>query len=102
MSESKFTPGPWVRDSRNSVRTEDNRKVASADSYGRSWAEKKANSTLVAAAPDLLADLALAAATLRRYEQSHRAKGTEESTAKAEVNAELATRFEATILKATA
>ena len=47
-------------------------------------------------------DLILAASTLRRYEQSHRAKGTEDSTAKAKVNADLATRFEATIRKATA
>lgn len=45
----------------------------------------------------LLADLIEAAATLRHYETMHRAKGTEESTAKAEVNAELATRFESTI-----
>lgn len=47
----------------------------------------------------LLADLTEAAATLRRYETLHRAKGTADSTAKAEVNAKLATRFEATIAK---
>lgn len=45
----------------------------------------------------LLADLQEAATTLRRYETLHRAKGTDESTAKAEVNAELAARFESTI-----
>lgn len=56
----------------------------------------------IAAAPDLLADLILAATTLRRYEALHRAKGTTESTDKAEVNAALAARFEATIAKATA
>lgn len=49
----------------------------------------------------LLADLIEAAATLRRYETLHRAKGTDESTAKAEVNAALASRFESTIAKAT-
>lgn len=49
----------------------------------------------------LLADLIEAAATLRRYEALHRAKGTDESTAKAEVNAALASRFEATIATAT-
>lgn len=49
----------------------------------------------------LEADLKEAAATLRRYETLHRAKGTAESTEKAEVNAALATRFEATIAKAT-
>lgn len=50
---------------------------------------------------ELLADLQEAAATLRRYEQLHRAKGTDDSMAKAEVNAALALRFEATIAKAT-
>jgi len=54
-----------------------------------------------ALAEELLADLQEAAATLRRYEQLHRAKGTNDSTAKAEVNAALALRFEATIAKAT-
>lgn len=49
----------------------------------------------------LLADLREAAAILRRYETLHRAKGTDDSTAKAEVNAALASRFEATIAKAT-
>ncbi len=50
----------------------------------------------------LIADLTEAATTLRRYETLHRAKGTAESTEKAEVNAALATRFEATIAKAQA
>lgn len=49
----------------------------------------------------LLADLIEAAATLRRYETPHRAKGTDETTGKPEVNAPLASRFEATIVKAT-
>ena len=49
----------------------------------------------------LRADLIEAAATLRRYETQHRAKGTAESTVKAEVNAALANRFEATIDKTT-
>ena len=57
---------------------------------GRQRGAKEANEAL-------LADLIDAAATLRRYEALHRSKGTEESTAKAEVNAELATRFEATV-----
>jgi len=38
--------------------------------------------------------LAEAVATFRRYEVSHRAKNTDDSNAKAEVNAELAGRFE--------
>lgn len=53
-----------------------------------------------AAAPELLTDLIEAAATLRSYEAQHRAKNTAESTAKAEVNAALATRFESTIARA--
>ena len=105
MSELKFTPGPWVA-----------RRTGAGCSGTRGWAidfnadeeqvvdfvYEEADARLIAAAPDLVADLIVAASTLRRYEQSHRAKGTEESTAKAEVNADLATRFEATIRKATA
>lgn len=55
---------------------------------------------LTAEREELLADLREAAATLRRYEQLHRAKGTAESLEKAEVNAGLALRFEQTIAKA--
>lgn len=61
--------------------------------------EKLADANLIAQAPAMLADLKLAAETLRRYEAAHRAKNTEESTAKAEVNASLASRFEETIRK---
>lgn len=60
-----------------------------------------ADAKLIATAPDLLADLVVAAETLRRYEALHRAKGTAESLEKAEVNAGLASRFEQTIAKAT-
>lgn len=62
--------------------------------------ELEANANLIMTAPDLLADLVNAAAQLRTYEALHREKGTEESTAKAEVNATLAARFEATIARA--
>lgn len=57
---------------------------------GRQRGAKEANEAL-------LADLIEAAATLRRYEALHRSKGTDESAAKAEANAALATRFEATV-----
>lgn len=60
-----------------------------------------ADAKLIAASPDLLADLVTAAETLRRYEALHRAKGTTESLEKAKVNAGLAARFEQTIAKAT-
>jgi hypothetical protein len=49
---------------------------------------------------ELLADLRDAAATLRRYEALHLAKGTADSTEKALVNAALAGQFEVTIAKA--
>ena len=60
-----------------------------------------ANARLIASAPDLLADLIVATETLRHYETLHRAKGTTDSDAKAEANAALAGRFEATIFRAT-
>ncbi|WP_143496102.1 hypothetical protein [Pseudomonas sp. DrBHI1] len=59
-------------------------------------------SGLMAQRTELLADLIDAAAQLRAYEILHRAKGTADSLAKAEVNANLAARFEQTIAKATA
>lgn len=61
---------------------------------------RKANARLIAAAPELLADLEEAAKTLRRYEILHWAKETNESDAKAKVNGDLAARFEKTIDKA--
>ena len=113
---SKHTPGPWQVDPQYpmDVQTADGKqeicvpfdeaqrdmlftmpqtKVASGD-------EAFANARLIATAPELLSDLCDATATLRRYESLHRAKNTDESTAKAEVNAALAARFEKTIAKA--
>ncbi|WP_277963847.1 hypothetical protein [Pseudomonas sp. RIT-To-2] len=114
MSEIKHTPGPWIIDPDD---TDYIVQASNPDSIGiaivstidpmgekRRWwfgPESMANAKLISAAPDLLADLQEAAATLRRYETLHRAKGTPDSTAKAEVNATLAARFEATIAKAT-
>lgn len=57
----------------------------------------KERTTLREQRDQLLVDLIEAAATLRRYEVLHRAKGNADSEAKAEVNAALAARFEATI-----
>lgn len=115
MSEEKHTPGPWHADIRRSygfpssltpnipinpvvMGSPVNRSLAKVP---RLYPEAEANARLIAAAPDLLADLQESAATLRRYETLHRAKGTAESDEKAEVNARLASRFEATIAKAT-
>ncbi|WP_434695209.1 hypothetical protein J3P89_18340 [Pseudomonas sp. Z1-14] len=114
MTEQKHTPGPWI-------------VIPGGDEWGRGrvgtiepkpdtmvetnyWTvaecnnrrdECLSNAKLIATAPDLLADLIVAAGTLRHYEALHRAKGTAESLEKAEVNAGLASRFEQTIAKAT-
>ncbi len=101
----KHTPAPWTV-----------REVAHSNVPGQrafaidfnedqeqivDWVYEEADAKLIAQAPDLLADLITAAGTLRHYEALHRAKGTAESTEKAEVNARLASRFELTIAKAT-
>jgi len=70
-------------------------KVASSLKCG----ERQAR--LITAAPDLLALARVSAAQFRFYEQQHRAKGTPEADAKAEVNRELAERIEAAISAAT-
>lgn len=105
MSEKPLTPGPWAvhRRMKDCVtfvgrHGEENLFLQNVDGYFA--CQGPADARLISAAPDLMADLIVAAATLRRYEQSHRAKGTDDSTAKAEVNAALALRFEATIAKA--
>lgn len=101
----KHTPAPWtVREVAHSNVpgqrafaidfNEDQEQVVD-------WVYEEADAKLIAQAPGLLADLIAAAGTLRHYESLHRAKGTAESTEKAEVNARLAARFEQTIAKAT-
>lgn len=88
---------------------EDVAAIRESVSKGQSWhayqAYKVQQEKLKAAQAQrdqTIVDLREAATTLRRYESLHRAKGTAESTAKADVNAALAARFEATIAKATA
>lgn len=119
--EAKHTPGPWrvAKDNWGRVEIESDNERDNADpdqvfvlassiggrvhgSEFDDYSEVEANIKLIVTAPDMLADLIEAAKTLRRYETLHRAKGTDESTAKAEVNAELASRFESTIAKAIA
>lgn len=99
----KHTPGPWqVVDAGNpEIRSASGQCLADAWSYDLdSTDEALANARLIAQAPTLLADLTDAAAQLRKYETLHRAKGTPDSLEKAEVNAALAARFEATIAAA--
>lgn len=104
MPEQKHTPGPWTGDvTVNICGTYEaglNIGYLTTSNVDRR-AEGEANARLITAAPELLADLVEAATTLRRYEALHRAKGTEDSLKKAEVNAALASRFEQTIAKAT-
>lgn len=115
MTKHKHTPGPWsvhgfiqntgsisVCAGRLGIADVTNAVSAGDLVLGNSPMAQMANAQLIAAAPALLADLIDAAATLRRYEANHRAKGTADSLAKAEVNAELASRFEQTIALATA
>jgi hypothetical protein len=94
--------GPWVvckaKQEHLSIRAEGYGVICDIPGYG--VGSRIANANLIAAAPDLLFDLCEAAETLRKYERLHRAKNTEESTAKAEVNAALAGRLEKTIAKA--
>lgn len=75
------------------------RAVLEASTRSQS-ANQEAVNMLAASNKVLFDDLVVAAKQLRYYEEQHRAKGTEESTRKAEVNAELAARFEATIAQA--
>lgn len=65
--------------------------------YGPQSPENEAIARLWCQSPRMLADLTDAAAQLRKYETLHRAKGTPDSLEKADVNAALASRFEATI-----
>ncbi|MFV3318707.1 hypothetical protein [Pseudomonas sp. NY15374] len=115
MKKYKHTPGPWLVE--GFVQNTGSISVCAgrmgiADVFngvsifetltGEAPRTQMANAQLIATAPNLLDDLVEAAATLRRYEALHRAKGTTDSVAKAEVNAELASRFEQTIALATA
>lgn len=111
----KHTPGPWRVDPQYPIDVEaldGRRQVCSPYSEGMrgsvcepvgemaSPREALANARLIAQAPTMLSDLTDAAAQLRKYETLHRAKGTPDSLEKAEVNAALAARFEATIAAA--
>ncbi|WP_099431075.1 hypothetical protein [Pseudomonas mosselii] len=125
MTKHKHTPGPWEVLNETEVFTGlgadsgDGVKALPTDGWmiadcgdAMTFTEvglvelsmdlRRANARLIAQAPNLLADLVEAVAQLRKYETLHRAKGTAESLAKAEVNVELASRFEQTIAAATA
>lgn len=102
---SRHTPGPWLVRVNNLSNY--SAEVASLSIRGKAKTlarcarpyvgDAEANACLIAAAPRLLSDLRIAAHTLRRYEELHRAKGTAESDLKAQANAALAAAFEETI-----
>ncbi|MBF8692391.1 hypothetical protein [Pseudomonas fulva] len=103
---SNHTPAPWsywsgynAVDKLEAQITAEGGDIVIA-CYNSLIEQGEANACLMAAAPDLLADLEEAAKTLRRYEVLHWAKETNESDAKAKVNGDLAARFERTIDKA--
>lgn len=106
MTKRNHTPGPFTAEivaGGLEIHGPNHECLADIWSYDlEREGEDQANATLFAAAPDLLADLELAAFQLRAYEILHRTKGTPDSLAKAKVNADLAARFEQTIAKATA
>ncbi|MGF6127217.1 hypothetical protein QF019_002426 [Pseudomonas frederiksbergensis] len=105
MSNKKHTPAPWTVREVTSSNVPGQRAFAIDFNEDQEqvvdWVYEEADAKLIAQAPGLLADLIVAAGTLRHYEALHRAKGTAESLEKAEVNAGLASRFEQTIAKAT-
>ncbi len=104
---SKHTPGPWrvrpcVEMDAIGVVEQGGRVVArTRGAYGpEDSAENAANARLIAAAPDMAAELEAAAKQFRFYEQQHRAKGTADAAAKAEVNRTFAERIEALLSRA--
>lgn len=103
-----FTPGPWEIIGHSD---DDECRIRQTESvkHGKGFyseiticeqINRMGNAHLIAAAPELLEALELAAETLRRYEGYHRAKQTQESLDKAIANQQLAMRFEAVIAKA--
>lgn len=116
MSEPKHIPGPWMAAAAPSsvvgwpVVGPGGRSICSVsylahaatkDGSAPYKAEVGATAKLIAAAPDLLAELREAATIFRRYEQLHREKGTVDGELKANANADRAARIEAAIAKAT-
>lgn len=109
LFQPKHTPGPWEIEEEsgsfslvNRYHQGDDWCIAEVYGIGQGIPIEvaRANAALLLAAPALLQDLTEAAAQLRKYETLHRAKGTPDSLEKADVNAALAARFEATIAAA--
>lgn len=95
MKDKNWTVAPWKL-----IETETGITVKGADGQNIFHESDKrlpqviADACLIAAAPRMYDSLEAAAAQMRKYEVLHRAKGTPESTEKAEVNAALAARLE--------
>jgi hypothetical protein len=103
---SEHTPGPWVwrwKDQTLRVAGDGNpypftNKIVLQLDPGMSITD--ADHQLIAAAPDLLAALQMAATQFDFYAAQHDAKGTPESAAKADVNRALVAMCRAAIAKA--
>lgn len=105
MSGARHTPAPW------SVKASGVEALRVVGSAGETVcglpanvipqpAERHANANLIASAPAMLAALRRAADQFVFYERQHRAKGTPEADAKAEVNAQMTAMCLAAIAKA--
>lgn len=100
MTAWQGTPGPWRvsptqnRDRPFAIVAQGRFTVAFSCTFGRDAA---ANAKGIAAVPELVAALSLAAKRFRFYEQSHRAKGTKDGSIKAESNGDYAEMCEAAL-----
>lgn len=104
----KWTPGPWFTEPREDidlyafeVRAPDGGDVPwwIASIHVLPPDQHEVNARLIAAAPEMAAALEKAAAQFEFYEQSHRAKGTQDGDAKAETNRAMAAEIHAILAR---
>jgi len=101
MSETKFTPGPWIKRGKGTIETSGWAEVAAVmdgqmlDRVDHETQE--ANAHLIAAAPDMYEELECARDVFRFYQSHHEFKG---GTEKAIRNKEIADRIDRLLAKA--
>ena len=99
MSKTKFTPGPWYWvdvGSRICIENKSGDEIASVLNYAEPEIEI-ADAHLIAAAPDMYAELETAMNVFRFYQSHHEFKG---GTEKAIRNKEIADRIDRLLAKA--